>query len=195
MARLGHRQPHAPQFLQQRLKNGSNPVQGPQPIFEIMRPVHPVERGFDKRRTSHIRLLNNFLANGSNPVTYTQVIRVIAKPTHADMRPFGKQRIPHLPQFLGQNLDIGYNPPSTSAPLSAGGLRTMNLIDVIASLNGDADAANAPDLSIDESFTFFAPLSEIGTIRDAVEGGSITAATSTNATWGLGVWGFQTWAA
>lgn len=81
--------------------------------------------------------------------------------------------------------------------LSAGGLRNYNLIDVLATLNGDADAGNSPDLTIDESYSLLAPVLEAAIMLDTTNGGSVTAATVTNGTWGGDTrgWGLSIWSA
>jgi hypothetical protein len=75
--------------------------------------------------------------------------------------------------------------------LSAGPLRNFNLIDLLATLNGDADAGNQPDLTIDESYTLLANETEKATTTDATTGTAVT-----NGTWGGDTrgWGFNLYA-
>jgi hypothetical protein len=81
------------------------------------------------------------------------------------------------------------------ANLSAGGLRNYNLIDVLATLNGDGDAGNDPDLTIDESYTLLASASETARLRDIYDGGSVVVTAVTNGTWGSDTrgWGLSVW--
>ena len=75
--------------------------------------------------------------------------------------------------------------------LSAGVLRNFNLIDILATLNGDATGANAPDLTIDESYTLIAQAEEACVLVDTV-----VATVMANEEWGVGVrgWGFSVYA-
>lgn len=76
--------------------------------------------------------------------------------------------------------------------LSAGPLRVFNLVDILATLNGDATGANSPDLTVDESYTLIAQATEAATGVDSTTGSASVA----NGTWGGDVrgWGFSVYA-
>lgn len=75
----------------------------------------------------------------------------------------------------------------TTPQLSAGPLRVFNLVDILATLNGDATGANSPDLTVDESYALIAQATEVVTGVDSVAGASYA-----NPGWGGDArgWGF-----
>jgi hypothetical protein len=81
------------------------------------------------------------------------------------------------------------------ANLSPGGLRNFNLIDILATLNGDAQAGNSPDLTIDESYTLLATVTDTATTVDLTGGGTVAVNAISNGTWGGDVrgWGLNLW--